>query len=281
VPRLLAFRDLVRLRAAVVAEPGRGLLGIDWVNISRITKNLKQIEGTLIASVNGWVERITVWSEIVRLKATAGSGRYQADILTRAADDSEVRQALIFMLTSLLAGIRTLPEPTSRVVQLVNVPEAILQTLAAGFCGVDFSRPPKKWPEADYGSYFGGRGNFELPQGDQKMTLGSLLVIVPAILSSRISRLPAPFSDPATMRPLQQKLVDGVRNPASHTIAAFPETDAAFLCALCQEWLGAWAALEGLGSTDEVPGLADAPSGEQLADILFGQLTWIAPDHPA
>ena len=231
------------------------------------------------APISGWVERMAAWSELVDRYALAGSGRYQADALTRMASDNQVRLALLFMMASLVAGVRALPEPASRVVHLVNLPEAILQTLAAGFCEeIDFSKPPTTPPNANYAAYFGAPGAFEFPRADQKMTLGLLLVIVPAILASRIPQLPAPFSSAAAIRPLQQTLVDRLRNPASHTIAAFAEGDAAFLCALCQEWLEAWAVMEGFSAAAEVPGIVDAPTGDYLSELLLGEPAALSPD---
>lgn len=81
---------------------------------------------------------------------------------------------------------------------------------------------------------------------------------------------PPPFSSPEAMRPLQQKLVDRLRNTASHTLAAFTKADASFLTKLCADWLGAWAKLEGFGSPLQAPGIRDAPTANDLSALLFG-----------
>ena len=104
---------------------------------------------------------------------------------------------------------------------LVNIPETILQTLATAYCSIDFASPPSEPEDASYDRYFGGQGTFRFPAPSQKMTLSALLTAVPAVLSKRFPGS-APFlTDPAAIRPLHGKLVNDLRNPASHTVVAF------------------------------------------------------------
>ncbi|MCE8422148.1 hypothetical protein LZ190_26475, partial [Rhodovulum sulfidophilum] len=130
-----------------------------------------------------------------------------------------------------------LSEPSARVRWLVNIPEAILQSLAAGFCDVDFAAPPCPPPAGDYDAYFGGRDSFRFPAREHKLTLSSLLVIVPTLLAQRQVEGPTTLVDPRRMRSLQQKLVDAVRNPASHTITDFLQKDAMLLEQICRDWI--------------------------------------------
>lgn len=268
--RLQAFRELLALRAAVTPQLGRGLLGIDWPKASRTAKALQALPEDVTAPALDWVRRIGNWAQVVHRTACDGDTRYQADAMARQAGDMEVRRALLFMVASLVSHSRAIVEPTVKIGQLVNVPETILQALASGFCGIDFARPPASAPDANYQTFFGAPGEFEFPPSDRKMTLASLLVVVPALLAARGPEVPWPFSDPGAMRPLQQKLIDRLRNPAAHTIVAFADQDAAFLETLCSDWVDAWASLDGFLSAKCVPGLEDAPDADVLSGILFG-----------
>ena len=278
--RLRAFRGLVTLRAATSPQLGRGLLGIDWPQASRTAKELQLLPEDVTAPVLDWVRQIGDWAELVHRTARGSNGRYQADAMARSASDAGVRRALLFMVALLVSHSRAVAEPAARISQLMNVPETILQALAVGFCDIDFTAPPAVAPEADYQAYFGARAAFEFPPAERKMTLASLLVIVPALLVRRVPMVPQPFSDPTAMRPLQQKLVDRVRNPAAHTIVAFADGDAAFLQTLCSDWVDAWAALEGFSSAMSVPGIENAPDADMLSDILLGSSYLISQAPP-
>jgi hypothetical protein len=267
-PRLRAFRELVTARSALEAQPDRGFLGIEW---ERATKALGGLVGSdvLPEAARDWAERMGRWASLVRRHSNAGGGRSEAALLARKSSDPEVRLALLYTLTGLVRNSSAECAPNSLISTLINVPETILQAMACGLCSVDVFHCPPAFPAADYERFFGGRMSFRLPAEGQKMMLSTLLVAVPALLPVRLGRVTAPFSDPNVMRPLQQKLVDRLRNIASHTIADFLEGDARYLSGLCAEWLDAWARLEGFSSSSEIPGLVDAPDADVLSALLF------------
>ncbi|MNG21536.1 hypothetical protein D3C84_1059150 [compost metagenome] len=103
----------------------------------------------------------------------------------------------------------------------------------------------------------------------QKLALTALLVIVPAILSVRQGNNAGVLSDCNHIKPLQQKLVDYMRNPASHTLVDFSEKDADFLEVLCKQWVDCWIGMEGFSSYQEIPGFQDFPSHDSLTSMLF------------
>lgn len=265
-PRLAAFRELAMLRGALTAVPERGLLGLDWRAAAQATRHLRTLVGAVPDDLWAWVEAAEACIRVVL--PTADNRRLQADGLTRRAADPEVRRLLLFMIDGLVRAVPTHAEPSARVHALVNVPEAILQSLAAGFCGIDFHAPPRDPPQADYDAFFGGQEGFSFPPEGRKLTLGNLLVVVPALLAQ--GRVPGTsvLVDPARMRPLQQKLVDAVRNPASHTITDFVHKDAALLDELCRLWIADWCRMEGLGSPNELPIRKLAPGGDRLRSLV-------------
>ena len=86
----------------------------------------------------------------------------------------------------------------------------------------------------------------------------------------------AALCDPTRVRPLQQKLVDSVRNANAHTIADFSAKDADFLVGLCAEWLDGMALLAGYDRAASVPALLPAPNAEDLSILRYG-----GEGHPA
>lgn len=268
-PRLVAFRNLITLLLASTSIPERGLLGIDWESVEKSTRKLLSAEEPWLHPFLPWVRRMQVWAGIVFSSRSLGSSRLQADALTRCAKDPETRLIILFMIASLIYSSPRVGASSARVLSLVNVPEAILQTLAAGFCDIDFTISPDSYPDADYDAYFGQKTKFNLPTPAQKLALTALLVIVPAILSVRKGATAGVFSDSAHIKPLQQKLVDYVRNPASHTLVDFSEKDASFLEGLCKQWVDCWIEMEGLHSYKEIPGFQDLPSYDSLVSVLF------------
>lgn len=265
-PRLAAFRELVIMRGALVAVPGRGLLGIDWQAMADASRHLRKLNVASLDAVRPWLNVI----DAATGRILAGKpSRMQADMFTRHASDDFLRLLLLFMMSALADAAARLSEPAQRVHALVNLPEAILQTLAAGFCGINYAEPPVSPPPADYDRFFNGVGLFAFPPPTIKMTLGTLLVVVPAILAQRGQTGTSRLTDAASMRPLQQRLVDAVRNPASHTITNFSLKDAALLEELCRTWIEEWCALEGLASAEALPILHLAPTASQLSAMLL------------
>ena len=265
-PRLAAFREIVIIRGALTAIPGRGLLGIDWQTAADASKRIRKLDRPEVATVRDWLDAVDNAAKLV-LSSTAP--RLQADAFTRRASDTSVRLLLLFMMSALARAAGELADTAHRVHALVNLPEAILQTLAAGFCGVDYANPPACPPTADYDRYFNANGAFAFPSSTAKLALGNLLVVVPAILAERGGAEGYQLTDPAMIRPLQQKLVDAVRNPASHTIANFSPKDARLLEDLSRTWIDEWCRLEGLVSSAELPIVSLAPTAEQLGAMLM------------
>jgi hypothetical protein len=266
-PRLAAFRELVLLHGALSSVPDRGLLGIEWPLANEAMKRLRRIDLENLQEFAEWLDVVEQAISIV-LSSTDGQ-RLQADTLTRLSSNKAVRLVLLFMMDSLLQAVRCLPEPLARVKALVNLPEAILQSLAAGFCDIDFAAPPSPPPVADYDCYFSGKGRFSFPAAGYKLTLGSLMVIVPAQLAAIKTTGSRLLVDPEKMKPLQQKLVDAVRNPASHTIATFVQKDALLLEEVCQSWLDDWCRMEGLPSVNALPLRRLAPQGHHLRALVI------------
>lgn len=267
-PRLVAFRNLLKLLLSSTAVPERGLLGIDWESVQKTAKKLLLSQEPSINCFIPWIQRMHCWADIV-FSSSLGSSRLQADALTRRAEDPETRLLLLFMIASLVNSSSGIGPSSARVLSLVNVPEAILQTLAAGFCGIDFCFPPTDYPIAEYDYFFGQKNKFDLPSSSHKIALTALLVIVPAILCARKGEAAGVLSDAGHVRPLQQKLVDCVRNPASHTLVNFSERDASFLEGLCKQWVDCWIAMEGLDSYSEIPGRSEFPSYDSLLSMLL------------
>ena len=265
-PRLAAFREIVIIRGALTAIPGRGLLGVEWQTAAEASKRISKFDGPEVAAVRGWLDAI---DNAATLVLNSAAPRLQADAFTRRASDTSVRLLLLFMMSALAEAARELTDPAHRVHALVNLPEAILQTLAAGFCGIDYANPPACPPTANYDRYFSGNGVFAFPPPTAKLALGNLLVVVPAILAARGGAGGYQLTDPTVIRPLQQKLVDAVRNPASHTIASFSSKDANLLEDLSRTWIDEWCRLEGLVSVAELPLVSLAPTAEQLGIILM------------
>jgi hypothetical protein len=269
-PRLAAFRELVQLRGALSAAqvPERGLMGIDWPAAKEAIKRLRQLNLAPDIGFQPWLE---VVDSCLRVVFPDSKGRrLQADEFTRHASDPQVRLLLLFMVEGVVCAANILTEPAAKVSLLVNVPEAILQSIAAGFCGIDFSSPPSPPPVAEYDAYFGRQENFNFPSEDQKLALSSLLVVVPTLLAQQQVKGALKLIDPDHVRPLQQKLVDLVRNPASHTIVSFAKKDAQFLEDLCYNWVAEWCRIEGLTSTNDLPIRNLAPDIGQFRALLFG-----------
>lgn len=268
-PRLVAFRDLMTLLLAVKAIPGRGLFGVDWGNVEKSARKLLSTEDESLAKFIPWIKRMKSWSHIVFDSHSSVSSRLQADIITRHAKDSDTRFLMLFMIASLIYSHSKSSTVSARVLSLVNVPEAILQTLAAGFCGIDFTSSPTVYPAADYEAFFGQKSKFIFPHPNQKIALTALLVVVPAILFVKKSEGAGVFSNSTYIKSLQQKLVDYVRNPASHTVVDFSEKDAVFMEDLCKQWVDCWVHMEGLDSYMDIPGLQSLPTYDCLISMLL------------
>ncbi|MBD9464095.1 hypothetical protein [Pseudomonas sp. Pdm06] len=268
--RLTAFKNLVLLRSSLYSRPGLGLLGIDWVLVRKLSDSLVNIDAHMSPAIISWVKMVSDCAGLIVDFGAGAINRLQVDALTSLASNGDVRVAVLFMIFSFVKEVSLLESPSERILHLVNIPEAILQAIASGFCNIDYRKPPELFPTADYDGFFGGVNKFSTPASSQKMTLASLLVVVPALLSSNDIKGCDAFTKKEVIRPLQQKLVDCVRNPASHTIVEFLEKDSKFLQELCFDWVGAWIKMEGYGDFQELPLIANIPTSENIAALLVG-----------
>lgn len=268
--RLVAFKNLVLLRSALYSQPGQGLLGIDWILVRKLALCILDIDAQVSPTISSWVKLVAEYSEVIVERGEGTINRLQVDALTSLASNKNVRVVVLYMVTSFIKQVALLESPSERILHLVNIPEAMLQAIAAGFCDLDYRKPSEPFPIADYDSFFGGVSNFTTPASNQKMTLSSLLVVVPALLSCAGVQGGECFTDKKVIRSLQQKLVDCVRNPASHTIVEFLEKDSKFLQELCFEWGEAWVRMEGYDSFDDLPLISTTPTAEDISALLVG-----------
>ncbi|MFT8559953.1 MAG: hypothetical protein ABF719_08910 [Acetobacter sp.] len=266
LPRLVAFRELVILKATLDVVPDRGLLGVDWFAVSHAIGRLHIVDPNVLKNYAPWLKIVAESVETVM--RVAGNQRLQVDIFTKRAEEKSVRLLLLFMMDGLVRAASRFIEPSACVNALVNLPEAILQTLALGFCAIDFAKAPKVAPVASYDSYFSGQQDFVFPAEGYKLTLGNLLVIIPAVLAEKNVRGACILIDPKKISRLQQALVDTVRNPASHTIVDFKPKDARFLKELCRAWIDEWCQMEGFNSVDELPIRSLAPCSFDLRALV-------------
>jgi hypothetical protein len=277
-PHLRAFCSIVDILVSLHTESDAGLLGIDWMRIRLAGEQLLKPE-IPVGPHRPWVEMVTRWSRLVDREATRpGTGRPQLDTLTARAAEPDVYDLLVFSMSTYLGRVKRLAAPAARVRAVASLPESILQAFAAAQCGIDFRKAPDHLPTLDYDRFFGAKDSFRLPNPGSKMELVSLLVVVPTLMSDLLApgRRPPALCDPALVCPLQQKLVDRLRNPNAHTVADFSLQDADFLVNLCAEWLDAMARLAGYEGAASLPAMVAAPSAKDLSILLYG-----GEDQPA
>ncbi|WP_225198663.1 hypothetical protein [Gluconobacter oxydans] len=266
-PHLIAFRELVILRCALNVVPNRGLLGIDWIAAARAMKRLRIIDQAILESFLPWLEAVEEAIEIV-IGSDQGH-RLQVDSLTRRASDKAVRLVLLFMMDGLVRAASKFIEPSACVNILVNLPEAILQALGAGFCAIDYAKPPSTLPVASYDKYFSSQDPFLYSSEGNKLSLRSLMVIVPALLNEKSIKGSQYLVDSKQIKKLQQTLVDSVRNAASHTIVDFKPKEAMQLKHLCRDWIDEWSKMEGFDSIDSIPMKALLPHGFSFRALVI------------
>lgn len=272
-PHMLAFRGLIEILVSLHTENEAGLLGIDWPRIRRAGEKLLKPDMP-IEHEKVWVETLIRWADVVARDAVQpDKGRLQLDALTFRATQPDVRDLLLFSMSTYLNRVKKLEGPTARMRAVASLPESILQVLAAADCGIDFRKAPANLPVLDYNKFFGADNAFRLPEPGSKLDLTNLLVLVPTLLTHQLrpEHLPLTLCDPDRVRPLQQKLVHRLRNPSAHTIATFTSREADFIIDLCGEWLDAMAALAGYGRAASQPVTISAPTIDELTALLYGE----------
>lgn len=268
--RLTVFKNVVLLRSALFSRPGLGLLGIEWGVVGRLADNIIDSKSRVPDDILEWTHSVSEWANLIVNNGEGAINRLQVDALTSLAANKNVRIVVLYMVYSFVKEVSLLESPSQRILHLVNIPEAILQTIASGFCDIDYKKPTEPFPEANYSEFFSGVSEFLVPSPNQKMTLTSLLVVVPALLSFRELKNCEAFTDRKNIKSLQQKLVDCVRNPASHTIVDFLEKDSRFLLELCLNWVESWIRMEGFQEFDDLPVVRNTPTSEDIAAMLVG-----------
>jgi hypothetical protein len=279
VPRLAVFRDAVQLVCAVDGGAESGLLGIDWVEVGRLGGRLGTAEEASPAW-REWGATLERWAEaIVGKGTTKDDARQRLDALTVQASNPDVFLLLEFALSRYVRRAGAINSPSDRVRRLLMVPEAVLQSLAARFCGIDYASPPEALPAGpDYDTFFEGRETFRY-EGGRKLEMTALLVIVPAILSyaNPMARL-LELADPRFVRPLHQKLVGRLRNPMAHTDANLSQGEAEYYQKLCSIFVQAMTVLgRGEGAADLGEEIGQ-PSFEAIEAFLLGAERRDEPD---
>ncbi|UVL45056.1 hypothetical protein LOY57_20505 [Pseudomonas moraviensis] len=269
-PRLIAFKEAVLLRSAILPRPGVGLLGIDWANVVGITKRINSYEHLLPETVANWAKDSYNLAKSVVTNATGALNRLQLDALTSSSSDAQIRLATLRILGLYIESVFNLDSPTQRILHLVNVPEAILQAISSGFCGMNFIKFENIYPDAPYNDYFGGVESFKIPNVGSKVALTSLIVMIPAILSLSPRSGCDAFINQTLVKSQQQKLVDCVRNPASHTVVAFLEKDATFLYDVCKLWIESWSMMEGYDSFSAFKETNYLPTSDEISSTILG-----------
>jgi hypothetical protein len=268
--RLATFKELVLLKASMQPKPGTGLLGIEWAAVAQITKRLSNLTDYLPMEIIEWVSKTNGMAKSVIANATGPLNRLQLDTLTSSSSNAETRKLTLSILGDYVALSPKLNSPAQIISHLVNIPEAILQALMRGYCDINYAEFQNKFPTAPYNSFFSSAEGFRLPCEGSKLALTALIVMLPAILSTSPPPGCEVFLNTRLIKSQQQRLVDCLRNPASHTIVAFIEKDAIFLYDLCLLWVNAWARMEGYDDFESFSSANYTPTTHEIASIILG-----------
>ncbi|MDY4296318.1 MULTISPECIES: hypothetical protein [unclassified Xanthomonas] len=262
--RQRAFLALVKMLGASSVDLDSPFFGVNWDELAKSCADAQLAAPHIPDQHRQWVGVVCRWSEIVR--KIHGSSRLESDCLTLKASDNETRLLLFFLIK------RYVREVARRgcgieMDDLINIPEVILQALAIGKCGIDFSSAPDLPSDCNFQEYFSGRGEFRPPAPGVKLTLANLIVIVPAILRSRGLLEGFALIDPVRIKSLQGSLVEHVRNKTSHALVELTVADRQLLAEVCLSWIDAWEALEGAGESDWGAGVR-CPTVDDLEEML-------------
>jgi len=170
-----------------------------------------------------------------------------------------------------LSQSKRIKDPGMRIRSISSIPESILQMLGVAHCQIEFSCAPSSFPDLDYKRFFDGRNEFRLPEGQKKMDLTDLLVVVPTILANRwpIDLPVQKICNPDYVMPLHQTIVARIRNPAAHTYADLTEKDAMLITDTCFSWLDTAAVLAGYASGEAFLASIRVPDVDQISSFLF------------
>jgi len=258
--RLEAFRQVARLHAALVVDVDRPFFGIDWAQAWSALSKIDVAQPEFVGLKEMMLD-LKRWFSAVRC---LGADRMQADKIALASTSSDVRNAMQFLTRRFVTEISARGEG-SHLLGLINVPEMILQAISVGVLDIDFSNAPEEFEQADYQQFFCGAGEFQFPKPGTKIALGSLIVIVPCLLQRKGLLPGGSLTNSKAIVKLQGRLIDRVRNPASHTLVDFAVSDLKLLRDVCIDWTSQWISID----RDEVLHRSrDFPSVKYLESIL-------------
>lgn len=268
-PHLHAFASLVEILGSLYGGEGEGLFDVGWRRILSIAEELLR-DGLPVEAYRPWLEQLIGWSRIVIASVDPNQGGgARLDVLASQAEDADAREAFTFAVSTFLTRVRGAGTPGSRVRTAGNIPESILQALAASL-GVNPLAAPTDLPVLDYQRYFGALCTYRLPKPGSKLDLTHLLVIVPAIVAERHHLEKIKLSDPAFVRPLHGKLVARLRNATAHTYAEMGEDEATFFFRVCDSFLGDASEIWKNAAVEERLTVSP-PSAEDLCEVLSGR----------
>lgn len=269
-PRLTTFKELVLLKASIQPKLGAGLLGVEWFTVIKIINRISHLQDNLPINISDWILEVENVAKIVVEKAAGSLSRLQLDSLTSSSSNPEIRKITLKVLGDYISLSLMLDSPIHKISHLINIPEAILQAVVSGFCEISHHEFKNKFPTAPYDDFFSDVKGFIVPDEGAKLTLTTLMVLVPAILSMSPLQECGPLIDKKLIKSQQQRLVACLRNPASHTLVAFIEKDADFLYELCSLWINTWARMEGYDDFDSFSSTSYKPTAHEISSVILG-----------
>lgn len=263
--RLVCFRDTLQLLAVLDGNVDSAMLSVDWDRAGKLAKAVCANNSTP-SHIKLWAGKVSADVETVMSSFKKGE-MARLDKLTVRAHEPNVERLLLGALAAYIDKAKRLQSPSTVVKALATVPEAIMQSIAAARCGINFAAIPELDPATPFQTYFAGPGNFVAPQPGKKLDLTALLVIVPSFLASSEPR--TVLSDREYVLSLQSKLVTQVRNVVAHTSATFEKKDADYLTGVSEQLLAAWRMGSDAGgapwsSSD------NRPTHASLSHLLYG-----------
>lgn len=267
---LEAFAHILEMLAALHDSNMGGLLEMDWKTAKRVGLALLSSE-LPVQQHRGWIEQIVRWSRIVGNAVDPGQGPgARLDLLTRQSTSADVQHLLVYAINAFLVRARRSGSPGDQVRAAASIPEAILQSILS-YLDVDPLNVPRDLPNLNYQRYFGGLGDYRMPEVGNKCDLTHLLVLVPTMLNDRYPELRSKIClcDESFVKPLHQKLVAKLRNATAHTYSEIDNVIANYFFSICGALLNDAITIwdqEGTSPSEEEPG------PQALGDYLYGHI---------
>ncbi|MCD4660402.1 hypothetical protein [Agrobacterium sp.] len=264
-PRLKCFTDTLQLLAVLDGGIDSAMLSVDWDLAGRLAKAVCVNNGTP-SHIKAWADGVVADVAIVTSSFKKGE-MTRLDKLTVRAHDPNVEKLLLGAITAFVEKTKRLSSPTTVVKALATIPEAILQSIAAARCSIDFTSVRELGSTTPFQNFFAGPGEFIVPYPGKKLDLTALLVIVPSLLAE--SETETILSDKAYIIKLQSKLVTQVRNVVAHTSATFEKKDALYLTEVTEQLLQAWQQTMNAATT-QWSSWDNGPTHANLNNLLYG-----------